>query len=145
MITTDGEVIGVNTAIISGAQGLSFSVDINTAKEVASQLIKNGKVFKAYLGFMLQEVNLNPKIQRHYHLPNQKGLFIVSIEPHSPAALSQVKDGDIIISFNGKPVNTMLELFKELTKKDILTMVDISVIRHSELLNFGIFPAEKAA
>ena len=61
MITTDGEVVGVNTAIINGAQGISFSVAINTAKEVASQLIKNGKVFKAYLGFMLQEVTLNPK------------------------------------------------------------------------------------
>ena len=145
MITTDGEVIGVNTAIISGAQGLSFSVDINTAKEVASQLIKNGKVFKAYLGFMLQEVNINPKILRHYHLPNQKGLFIVSMEPHSPASLSQVKEGDMIVSFNDKPVNTLSDLFKELTRKDILTMVNISVIRHTELLNFGIFPVQRAA
>ena len=143
MITTDGEVIGVNTAVISGAQGLSFSVDINTAKEVARQLIKNGKVFKAYLCFMLQEVDINPKILRHYHLPNQKGLFIVNIEPNSPAALSQVKEGDMIVSFHGKPVNSLLELFKELTQKDILTMVDISVVRHSELLSFGIFPMER--
>src|SRR6187431_2977112 len=65
MITTDGEVIGVNTAMIQGAQGLSFSVDINTAKDIASQLIKDGKVFKAYLGFMLQEVDINPKIKQH--------------------------------------------------------------------------------
>jgi len=144
MIDTDGEVIGVNTAIISGAQGLSFSVDINTAKEVASQLIKNGKVFKAYLGLMLQEVNVNPKILRHYHLPNQKGLFIVNIEPNSPAALSQVKEGDIIVSFNDKPVNTLSGLFKDLTRKDILTMVNISVIRHTELLNFGIFPVDNS-
>ncbi len=145
MITTDGDVIGVNTAIISGAQGLSFSVDINTAKEVASQLIKNGKVFKAYLGFMLQEVTVNPKVRQHYHLPNQKGLFIANIEPNSPASLSQVREGDIIVSFNGKPVNSLSELFKELTKKDILTMVDISVVRHAALLNFGIFPVQKAA
>ncbi|MGC4021333.1 MAG: trypsin-like peptidase domain-containing protein [Cyclobacteriaceae bacterium] len=67
MITTDGEVVGVNTAIIQGAQGLSFSVDINTAKEVAQQLIQNGKIFKAYLGFQLQEVNINPKVKYHYH------------------------------------------------------------------------------
>ena len=63
MITTDGEVVGVNTAIISGAQGMSFSVNIDTAKEVASQLIKNGKMFKAYLGFMLQEC---PSIQKSF-------------------------------------------------------------------------------
>src|SRR5689334_21903177 len=68
MITTDGEAVGVNTAIIQGAQGLSFSVDINTAKEVASQLIKNGKVFKAYLGFQLQEVNIVPKVKHHFAL-----------------------------------------------------------------------------
>jgi S1-C subfamily serine protease len=143
MITTDGEVVGVNTAIITGAQGLSFSVDINTAKEVASQLIKTGSVFKAYLGFMLQEVSVNPKILRYYHLPNEKGLFVTSIEPNSPAGRSQIREGDIIVAFNNKPVNTLHELFKELTRKDIITMVDIAVVRHTELLNFGIFPLEK--
>ncbi len=145
MITTDGEVIGVNTAIISGAQGLSFSVDINTAKEVASQLIKVGKVFKAYLGFMLQEVSINPKILRHYHLPNRKGLFVTNIEAESPASRSQIREGDIIISFNDKPVNSLSELFKELTKKEIVNLVNISILRHTELLNFGIFPVVRAA
>lgn len=145
MINTDGEVIGVNTAIITGAQGLSFSVDINTAKEVGKQLIQTGKVFRAYLGFMLQEVTINPKVLRHYHLPNQKGLFVVSIESNSPASRSQVKDGDIITSFNGKPVNTLNELFRELTRKEILTITDISIIRYTELLNFSIAPTQKAA
>jgi S1-C subfamily serine protease len=143
MINTDGEVIGVNTAIIAGAQGMSFSVDINTAKEVASQLIKNGRVFKAYLGFMLQEVQLPARIKRHYHLPNQKGLFVVNIEDRSPASRSEVKAGDIIVSFNGKPINTLAELFKELTRKDVLSMVDIEVIRHTELIQAGIFPVRK--
>ncbi len=143
MITTDGEVVGVNTAIISGAQAISFSVDINTAKEIASQLINTGKVFKAWLGFMLQEVAVNPKIIRHYHLPNQKGLFVTHIEPDSPAGRSQIKEGDIIVSFNNKPINSLHELFKELTKKDVLTMVDIDVIRHTEMLSFGIFPLER--
>jgi len=145
MINTDGEVVGVNTAIITGAQGLSFSVDINTAKEVATQLIQTGKVFKAYLGFALQEVDINPKILRHYHLPNQKGLFVVSIEPNSPASRSQVREGDIITSFHGKPVNSLHQLFKELTRRDILTLTDIGVIRHTELLNFSIAPASKEA
>jgi len=144
MINTDAEVVGVNTAMINGAQGLSFSVDINTAKEIASQLIKDGKVFKAYLGLALQEVPINQKILRHYHLPNQKGLFIVSIEPDSPASRSQILEGDILVSFNGKTVNTMHELFKELTHKDIVTAVDISVIRHTEKLNFTVFPAPKS-
>jgi S1-C subfamily serine protease len=141
MINTDGEVIGVNTAIINGAQGLSFSVDINTAKEIASQLIANGKVFKAYLGAALQEVPINQKVIRHYHLPNTHGLFVVSIEPDSPASRSSIKEGDIIISFNGKPVNTTHELFKQLTRKDIISEVDTIVLRHTELVSFKMSPA----
>jgi S1-C subfamily serine protease len=143
MINTDGEVIGVNTAMINGAQGMSFSVDIDTAKEIASQLIANGKVFKAFIGVALQEVPVNQKILRHYHLTNEKGLFVVGLEPDSPASRSQLKEGDIIVSFNGKPMNTMHELFKELTHKDILTAIDVSVIRHTELLKFSIFPIVK--
>ena len=143
MITTEGHVVGVNTAIIQGAQGLSFSVGINTAKEIASQLIKTGKVFKAYLGFQLQEVTINPKVKRHYHLPNEKGLFVVNVEENSPASRSQVQAGDILVSFNNKPVDTLHQLFKELTKKEILTLVDVAVVRHAELLTVGIFPIQK--
>jgi S1-C subfamily serine protease len=143
MINTSGEVVGVNTAIIQGAQGLSFSVDINTAKEIAHQLITNGKVFKAWLGIMMQEVTINPKVKQHYNLPNKKGLFVTRIEADSPAALSQLQEGDIIVSFNDKPANSSHELFKELTHKEILTMTNISVIRYHELLHFSISPKEK--
>lgn len=142
MITTDGVVIGVNTAMIQGAQGLSFSVDINTAKEIAQQLIHHGKVFKAYLGIMLQEVAINPKVKQHFNLTNRKGLFVTRIESESPASRSQLQEGDIIISFNGHPVNSTHELFKELARKEILDLIDISVIRRTELLHFTVAPLE---
>ncbi len=144
MITTEGEVIGVNTAIIQGAQGLSFSVDINTAKEIAQQLISTGKVFKAYLGLMLQEINMNPKIKQHYNLSNKKALFVTKIEENSPASRSQLQEGDMIIQFNGKTINSTHELFRELSKKEILTMIDVSVIRRTELLKFSIAPGDNA-
>jgi S1-C subfamily serine protease len=144
MINTDGEVIGVNTAMINGAQGLSFSVDINTAKEIASQLISKGKVFKAFIGVAVQEVSITQKILRHYHLANTKGLFVIGIEAGSPASRSQIQEGDIIVTFNNKAVNSMHELFRELTRKDIVTMVDVSVIRHAELLHFTIAPVDAA-
>lgn len=143
LITMDGEVVGVNTAVIRGAQGLSFSIDINTAKEIARQLIQNGKVFKAYVGIQLQEVALNQKIKAHYNLTNKKGLFITKIEDHSPAALSQLQEGDILINFNGKVLNSSQDLFKELTRKDIVRMVDISVVRHNELLHMTVSPTSK--
>lgn len=142
MINTDGEVIGVNTAVIQGAQGLSFSVDINTAKEIAQQLIRDGKVFKAYLGLMLQEVPINPKVRTHYNLGNKQGLFVTRIEPNSPASRSQLQEGDIIISFNGKAVNSTHALFRELTSRDIVKLVDVSVLRHNtELVHFSVAPA----
>jgi S1-C subfamily serine protease len=140
MINTDGEVVGVNTAMVTGAQGLSFSVDINTAKEIARQLIQDGKVFKAYLGIMLQEVAINPKVKQHYNLANKNGLFITKIENNTPASRSQLQEGDIIIKFNNKAVNTSHELFKELSRKEIVRMIDITVIRHSEILNFTVSP-----
>ena len=143
MINTDGEVIGVNTAMIQGAQGLSFSVDINTAKEIARQLIKDGKVFKAYLGLQLQDVPVNEKIRQYHKIQNRQGIFITRIETDSPASRSQLMEGDIIISFNNNPVANSNELFKALTNKSILNMTDISVIRHTSLLNFIIVPAEK--
>ena len=142
MITTDGVVIGVNTAMIQGAQGLSFSVDINTAKEIAQQLIQHGKVFKAYLGIMLQEVAINPKVRQHYNLSNKKGLFVTKIESDSPASRSQLQEGDIIINFNRHRVNSTHDLFKELARKEIIDIIDISVIRMTELLHFTVAPLE---
>jgi len=143
MINTSGEVIGVNTAIINGAQGLSFAVSMDTAKEVGEQLIRSGKVFKAYLGLMLQEVPLNNQVVRHYRLPAGKGLFVTGVEADSPAARSQVREGDIIVSFNNKPVGSLHELFKMLTRRDILTFTTIDVVRHTELLQFSIVPVER--
>ncbi len=143
LINTQGEVVGVNTAIIQGAHGLSFSVNINTAKEIGSQLVKTGKVFKAYLGFQLQEVNLHPKVKRHYHLANEKALFVIGIEKNSPASRSAIKEGDMIVTFHNKPMNSLSELFKELTRKEILSMIDVQVIRHTELLDATLFPVQK--
>jgi S1-C subfamily serine protease len=140
-----GEVIGVNTAIIQGAQGLSLSIDINKAKSIADQLIRKGRVFRARLGLMLQEVDLNPKLQRHYGLKNRKGLFIVRIDKNSPGSRSQLKEGDIIVEFNHRPVESMFQLFQELSNESILTMVDIGVIRHTEKIVFDIIPEKKAA
>ena len=140
-----GAVIGVNTATIKGAQGFSLSIDIDKAKLIAGQLIKKGHVFRAKLGFILQEVAINQKILRHYGLPNTGGLFVVRIEPNSPASRSQVEEGDIIFSFNNHTVNSTLDLFNELSDENILTLIDIGIIRHSEKHVFGIFPERKAA
>lgn len=145
LVNMDAEVIGINTAMIRGGQGLSLSIAIDTAKEIADQLIRTGKVFKAYLGFMLQEVEIPIKFLRHFALSGKKGLFISRIEGESPASRSQLLEGDIIVSFNGKRVENTHTLFKSLGNLDILRMVDLEVLRYDKKLVLPITPIQGAA
>jgi S1-C subfamily serine protease len=145
MVNAEGEVIGVNTAVIRGAQGLSFAVGINTAKDIAGYLIKDGKVVKAYLGLVLQEINLNPRIVNYYGLKNKKGLFVVSIEKDSPASRSNLREGDIIIQFEETPLYTTHDLFKQLSRDRIDRLSHLTIIRNAQKLTTDIYPAAQAA
>jgi len=119
--------------------------DLDTAKEIASQLIRTGKVFKAYLGLMLQEVEIPIKSLRYFALHGARGLFISKIEKDSPASRSQLQEGDIMINFNGKRVETIYDLFKRLGNQDILKMVDVEVLRYDRKVVLSITPIQKAA
>lgn len=145
MVNSLGEVVGVNTAVIRGAQGLSFAVGINTAKEIAGFLIKEGKIMKAYLGVSMQEININPRIVNFYGLKNTKGLFVISIEKNSPASRSSLREGDIIIGFDSNTVSNSNELFKLLTKDKIAKQVSLTILRSTQKLDIEIFPAMQAA
>jgi S1-C subfamily serine protease len=145
MVNAEGEVIGVNTAVIRGAQGLSFAVGINTAKDIAGYLIKDGKVVKAYLGLMLQEINLNPRIVNYYGLKNKKGLFVVSIEKDSPASRANLREGDIIIQFEETPLVTTHDLFKQLSRDRIDRLSHLTIIRNAQKLTTDIYPTLQAA
>lgn len=145
MVNADGEVVGVNTAVIRGAQGLSFAVGINTAKEIAGHLIKDGKVTKAYLGVMLQEITINPRIVNFYGLKNRKGLLVVSVEKNSPASRSVLREGDIIIEFEGKPINNTNELFKLLTKDKIEHWTQLTIVRTTQKMDVPIYPVAPMA
>lgn len=143
MITAEGEVIGVNTAILQGAQNLSFSLDINTAKSIAGDLIKDGKVTKAFLGIQYQEITLHPRIVNFYGLEINKGLLITSIEPNSPAYSSSLLSGDIIIQFNNEDIQSSSALFKKLNKDVIGKNSRLTVIRHTVKKEISLTPVEK--
>lgn len=145
LINTAGEVVGINTAIIGGAQGLSFAIDINLAKEVAQQLIQNGKVTKAYLGIMIQEIEIHPRLRNFHHLSNTKGLLMSGINDHSPAKKAQLAEGDILIGFDGLPVTSSSGLFRLLTAGRIGKPVKIKVLRKGGLIETEIIPSEKPA
>ena len=143
MIDWEGKVVGINTAIIMGAQGLSFAIDINTAKEVARHLIKDGRVKKAHLGIMMQEIEIHPRIKNFHKLQSNKGLFITGIEDNSPARRANLLEGDIIIEFDGEIIYSSSDLFRLLTGDRIFKQTKIKVLRRTKIEELDILPLEK--
>src|SRR6201996_8796733 len=143
LINAEGEVIGVNTAMIRGAQGLCFAISINTAKSVANQLIRYGKVKRAYIGASLQQIGLVPKLRTIHQLKNQQALFITQVESNSPAEKGGLLDGDIIYAFNDKPIETSDQLFKLLTEDKVGQFQYISVLRNNQKKELRVTPAER--
>src|ERR1044071_1358727 len=104
LVNSSGEVIGVNTAVILPAQGLCFAVGINTAKFVAARLIKDGKIRRAYIGVAGQNVPLHRRVIRFFQLKQSNGVLVVSLVPDSPAAKAGVREGDVMIEFDGQAI-----------------------------------------
>jgi len=143
LINAEGEVIGVNTAMIRGAQGLCFAISINTAKSVADHLIRYGKVKRAYIGASLQQVGLVPKLRTIHHLKNQQALFITQVENNSPADKGGLISGDIIYAFNDKMIETSDQLFKMLTGDKVGQFQYVSVLRNNQKKELRVTPAEQ--
>jgi len=108
LVNSRGQVIGINTAIISQAQGIGFAIPINTAKTVANQLIKEGKVSKPWLGIL--GTTINDELASQYNLPVKVGALVVKLVPDSPAEAAGLKIADIIVMINEKDVASMQEL-----------------------------------
>lgn len=143
LVNGDGEVVGVNTAIIRGAQGICFAISISTAKDIANQLIRFGKVKRAYLGVVMQQIDLVPKLRAIHQVSNKQALFVSEVAKDSPAAKAGVLSGDIIYSFNNQPVETSDNLFKMLTNDKIGQFQYIGVLRNNYKTEFRITPTQK--
>ncbi len=143
LINAGGQVIGVNTAMISGAQNLCFAISIDTAKEIAYQLIRYGKVKRAYLGLAMQQIELVPKLRTINELKNKSALFITQVNKNSPAEKAGMLDGDIIFSFNDRMVETSDDLFKLLTEDKIGSFQFITILRNNKKLELKVTPAER--
>src|SRR6516165_2381776 len=115
LITSSGEVIGVNTAIILPAQGICFATAINTAKFVAGRLIKDGKIRRGYVGVAGQNAPVHRMLVRAHQLPMNTGVFVVSLERNSPAERAGLKEGDFIVGLDGSAVPDIDALHRLLT------------------------------
>src|SRR5947209_8351955 len=145
LVNSAGEVIGVNTAMIRPAQGICFAIASNTAKFVAGWLIKEGKIRRSYIGVAGQNVPIHRRIVRFYNLPRETGVLVVSVEKESPAATAGLREGDVIVAFNGNSIGSIHELHKMLMGEQIGVSSKITIIRHTEKLELWILPAESRA
>ena len=142
LVNSRGEVIGVNTAMILPAQGICFATSIDTAKFVASRLIRDGKVSRSYIGLAGQNVPLPRRIVRYYDLAVESGIFVISFENDSPARKGGVREGDIIIAFDDRPIAGIDDLHKLLTEERIARRSSLTVIRGADKLAIEVMPEE---
>ena len=134
LVTSNGEVIGVNTAIILPAQGICFAIAINTAKFVAGRLIKDGRIRRGYLGVAGQNVPLHRALVRTHHLSINTGIFVISVEQNSPAQKAGLRDGDIIVGLDDHEVSSIDVLHRLLTDYQPGVRVSLTVLRGAEKL-----------
>jgi len=142
LVNSRGEVIGVNTAMILPAQGICFATSIDTAKFVASRLIRDGRVSRSYIGLAGQKVPLPRRIVRYYNLAFESGIFVISFETDSPARKGGIREGDIIIGFDDRPIAGIDDLHKLLTEERIGRKSSLMVIRGTDKLAVEVTPGE---
>jgi len=142
LVITSGAVIGVNTATILPAHGLSFAIASNTARFVASRLIRDGRIRRSYVGIAGQNVPVPIRIARAHNLAVSSGIFVTSVERESPAARAGVRGGDIIISFDDRAVAGIDELHRILIDEQIGRPAALTVLRGVHMRRLTIVPAE---
>ncbi|MEW6247329.1 MAG: trypsin-like peptidase domain-containing protein [Nitrospirota bacterium] len=129
LVTSRGEVIGVNTAIIRPAQGLCFAIGINTAKFIAGRLIKEGKVRRGYLGIAGQNVDLPRRLVLLYGWRAESGILVVSVERPSPADRAGVQEGDVIVGYGDQTVESIDDLHRLLVEERVGLPMPLTIIR----------------
>nr|WP_227551629.1 Do family serine endopeptidase [Acinetobacter wanghuae] len=125
-----GEVVGVNSRIFSGTggyMGLSFSIPIDVAMDVAEQLKKNGKVTRSYLGVSLQDIDRN--LAESYNLSKPEGSLVTQVAPNSPAARAGLQAGDVILKYNGTAISRTSELLNYLNRSAPKQKISLDILR----------------
>jgi S1-C subfamily serine protease len=143
LIDSAGEVIGVNTAIIRPAQGLCFAIAVNTARFVASCILRDGKVRRSYIGLGGQNVPIQRRVVRYHALAVESGVLVLSVEKGSPAEKTGLARGDVIVGFDGAAVTGIDDLHRLLTSERVGTQVVLDVLRGTERITLIVIPEEK--
>ena len=132
LINMNGEVVGINTAIIPNGQGIGFAIPVNMAKEIAPQLQKNGHVTRGWLGVSVQEVT--PELAKSFNLKDTRGALVAEVFKGTPAEKAGIEQGDIILGFNGRDVSNSKELPRMLASTPVGEKAMIKLQRNGSII-----------
>lgn len=142
LVDSAGRVVGVNTATILPAQGICFAIGINTAKFVATRLLRDGRIRRSFIGVSAQTVPLHRRVVRFYDLKNETGALVQSVEDASPAKRAGLREGDVIVALEGQPVAGVDDLHRLLTEVRVGVSSTLTVVRYTEKLELKVVPEE---
>ena len=143
LVSSRGEVIGINTAVIAGAQGICFAVASNTAQFVLSEIIQHGRVRRAFIGVAAQTVAVPRRHARAAEIDNAFGAMITACEPDGPADVAGLMSLDIVVRLDGEPVTGVDDLIRRLNAERIGRAVKVDVLRRGQLRSFEVHPTER--
>ena len=142
LVDSHGRVVGINTAIIMGAQGISFSVPVDTARWVLGELMRHGRVRRGVLGLAGQTRPLDRRLARHHGLAQRSGVEVMEVVRGRPAEQGGLRDGDIIVSLGGRVIASVDEVHKLLGADSIGKPLSARVLRGAALVDLTVTPSE---
>ena len=145
LVSSRGEVIGINTAVIAGAQGISFAVASNTARFVLSELIRHGRVRRAFIGVTAETAPLPRRFALVAGIAGDSGAVVTAVDQTGAASVGGMLRGDVVVSFDGEPVTGVDDLIRLLTADRIGQVATVEVLRLGRLRRFDVTPSERPA
>jgi S1-C subfamily serine protease len=143
LVSSHGEVVGINTAVIMGAQGICFAVAANTAKFVLGELVRHGRVRRAYIGVAVQQFTLSRRRRHAVGLAQESAVMIASVEADSPADRAGLAGGDIVLALDGKPVTGADDLIRLLAGDKIGREVEMDILHNGIRRTLSLVPGER--
>ncbi len=143
LVSSHGEVVGINTAIITGAQGICFAIAANTAKFVLGELIRHGRVRRGYIGISAAQTRLPRRLRREAGVAQDGAVVVAGVEPASPAARAGILQGDVLIALDGHAITGADDLVRLLTAEKIGEAVEVELLREGARRRLAVTPEER--
>jgi S1-C subfamily serine protease len=143
LVDFDGAVVGVNTAIIGGAQGICFAVPINTAKRVIPELMRDGRVARGWFGIAGQTQELSRALLRRLELDGESGVLVAAVSPGGPADQAGLRVGDVVLRLDGQATPSVDKVHKLLTRERIGQRVTLEVLRDGVVVRLALQVLER--